>query len=216
MYLPPVLVSYVSLRAFLKECPSGGFRDWALDSGAYSVLNSGATVDLSKYTKDCSALLAGPRPPATVFALDVIGDPEATARNAEAMVKNGVQAIPTFHYGSSWGYLTDLTGRYDRVALSGLVARVKNQRGDLNWSAKLRWLEQCFVRVWPKWIHGFGCSDRRLLLKLPFASVDSTSWFFMTSRYGACQMIGENGRSLLPRKADNPAGFAAAVRTRVE
>lgn len=103
-------------------------------------MTSGKVIGLSEYSDRCLALAVSPKPPSVVFALDVIGDPEATARNCEAMT--GVGAVPTFHYGSPWHYLEDLGRRYLRIALGGLVKRGKGGHGgSLGWSDRLRWLE---------------------------------------------------------------------------
>ena len=161
---PSILVSFASLTRF-KASPEC-YRDWVLDSGAYSVLTSGRKIDLSEYIEVCKRLQVGRDSSklVEVFALDVIGDPERSARNVEIMVREGVRAIPTFHFGSQWSYLEELARKYEKIALGGLVARGAGGHGTrLSCKMKLKWLEQCFARIWPKWIHGFGCCDRRLL-----------------------------------------------------
>lgn len=211
-----VLVSYVVLKKFLESREKFGYPNWVLDSGAYSVLSGAKTIDLHAYIDDCRRLLETDATLQHVFALDVIGDPEASARNTETMWDEGIPAIPTFHQGSPWHYLSDLSAKYEKIALGGLVARTKSERGNLTWGARKKFFEGCFARIWPKWIHGFGCTDRRVVLEFPFAEVDSTSWIFQVARYGACQFISKNGRSLLPSAKENPSAFAAAIRTQVQ
>ena len=221
---PSILVSFASLTRF-KASPEC-YRDWVLDSGAYSVLTSGRKIDLSEYIEVCKRLQVGRDSSklVEVFALDVIGDPERSARNVEIMVREGVRAIPTFHFGSQWSYLEELARKYEKIALGGLVARGAGGHGTrLSCKMKLKWLEQCFARIWPKWIHGFGCCDRRLLKRLPFVSVDSTTWFYVPCRYGAIQFGGsyydpKNSRisKLLPSAGENPIAFASGVRIQIQ
>src|SRR5579859_3767064 len=63
------------------------------DSGAFSAATQNVTISLKDYTawlKDWDGLL-------TVKAtLDVIGDPEATARNTAALERQGLKVLPVF------------------------------------------------------------------------------------------------------------------------
>lgn len=213
---PAILVSYASLNTFLKHRKKytiRPYRSWVLDSGAYSVLTSGIEISLEQYTADVLDLLASDDPPKMVFALDVIGDPEASAKNVEFMWEHGVEAVPTFHYGSAWHYLRDMTCRYDMIALGGIVARGGDTHSlRISMRERLQFLENCFARAWPKWIHGFGCSDERLILGLPFASTDSTTWHYRISRYG--EIPGMPGRQVLRNKVKSTR--TAALRIAVQ
>lgn len=215
---PAILVSYAYLEQFQRHRSTGGFRDWVLDSGAYSALTSGKQIDLHKYIDDAGELLGSDSGLQVVFALDVIGDPEASARNAETMWENGIEAVPTFHFGSDWGYLEALVKSYPKIAFGGLVGRgAGGHGGKTSPNDRLRFLEGCFARAWPKWIHGFGCCDKRLLLRLPFAAVDSTTWLYGPSRYGAVQLDKVSGRlNVLPKRANDPGAFDAGIRLQVK
>ena len=105
---PSLLLSYHFIRNTPEVLLNYAMRSWVLDSGAFSAMNSGADVQLADYIAFCKDILAGPRPPEEVFALDVIGDELATARNTEAMWEAGIEAIPTFHIGSSTQALLDM------------------------------------------------------------------------------------------------------------
>lgn len=207
---PALLVSYVFLDAFLKNRNEDHYRDWVMDSGAFSALGKGETIDLHRFTDESGMLLQSDKKLKSVFALDVIGDPEASQRNAEYMHSQGVPAIPCETLGSPWHYLEGLSRSYDRIALGGMVARGEKGIGaKTSWSDRLRFLEGAFGRVWPKWIHGFGITDRRLLFAVPFAAVDSTSWFYRIRQFGG--ILGYPGLRA-PMIKESRSGSCAAVR----
>ena len=187
---PTLLVSY----AFIKEAkplPGTGFRDWILDSGAYTALNSGKKVNLERFTQDVVAMQKADSRLAGAFALDVIGDPEKTIENAEFMRKHGAEVIPTWHAGSHVSYLRHIAKGWKRIAVGGLVKRANANRGlDMDASAREHWIAKAFAEVWPHWIHGFGCSGDDVLENYPFASVDSTTWRLRPSMYGSWKRFG--------------------------
>jgi hypothetical protein len=212
---PSFLVSYVAVRSAVRSGVLSVCDEWVLDSGAYSALTSGKRIDLAQYIDDCHALLRGPHPPSRIFALDVIGDPEASARNTEEMRRQGIDAIATFHYGSPWHYLKDVA-KPGKCAFGGMVARAKGGFGvRLTRERRLAFLEECFARAWPVWSHGFGCCDAMLLSRLPLASVDATSWIFALSRYGNIQYLqGLNNSGL--RASKDRSAYNSAVRGQID
>lgn len=180
--LPALLVSYVYLQPFLRNRPRFHIRNWVLDSGAFSAFNSGTEIRLQDYI-DCCKRLRDEHPDLVeIFALDVIGDWEASLRNCEEMWRQGVEAIPCFHEGSPFHALTSMAGNYPKIALGG----VANQRGQ----KKHDWIGQCFARVWPKKVHGFGVGDARTILGFPFHSVDATNWEIGPCRFGNWKTFG--------------------------
>ncbi len=179
---PPILISYVFVQAFLKEQPRYRYRQWVLDSGAFSAQRSGAVIDLDVYTEFCKERLAVDPTLQEVFALDVIGDWRASVRNAEYMWAKGVPAIPTFHHGSPEDVLKALARDYPKIALGNMVG--------LKPKPKKHFAEQCFARVWPKAIHGFGVGTRALLMAVPWHSVDATNWEIGPCKYGHWQSFG--------------------------
>lgn len=167
-YLKPV-------RPMLKK-----FRSWVLDSGAFSVYNSGINVPIKEYIDACKEVLDSEHPPEEIFSLDVIGDWKASMANYDLIRRMGLKAIPTFHFGDPWHMLSTIAKEYDKIA----VACRKN--GEV---PRHRFFEQCFARVWPKKIHGFAIGTESILLSLPFHSADSTSWF-RTGKYGQSNLFG--------------------------
>jgi len=193
---PALLVSYYYLREFKRQRPRYVFRDWVMDSGAFSAKNSGATIDLAEYIQTCKALLETDEQLTEVFALDVIGDHRGTRQNTEAMWEAGIPAIPTFHVGTPWGELVSLARDYPKIAIGGAVG--------LGAKKKKAWVGQCFARVWPKAIHGFGMSGEDMILSFPFHSVDATNWelgpcaFGRWASFGKMSVRGGENRNLKP------------------
>ncbi len=178
---PSLLVSYFYLQPFLKNRHRYRYRDWVMDSGAFSAENSGAAIDLRAYIECCRELLETDPTLTEVYALDVIGDWKATLRNAEAMWAAGIPAIPCFHVGSPESVLVGLARDYPKIALGGAVG----------FRGKDKWAAQCFARVWPKPIHGFGFGSEKSIMTLPFHSVDATNWEIGPCKFGRWQTYGQ-------------------------
>jgi hypothetical protein len=139
-----------------------------LDSGGFSAMTKGVTIDLDKYIEFCNQY----KEVLEVYAvLDVIGDFKATMKNQEYMEEKGSNPLPVFHFGGNLDDLKYLCSNYDYIALGGLVPYSKQK-------AKLiEWLDKCFdvIGTGTK-IHGFGMTGLDILYRYPFYSVDSTSW----------------------------------------
>jgi hypothetical protein len=181
---PALLVSYVYLPPFLKNRAKYHYRDWVLDSGAFSAYASGTPIDLQKYIEQCQELLATDPKLVEVFSLDVIGDWRASLKNTEKMWAQGVPAIPAYHAkGEPWDVLLALARDYPKIALGGAVGLIA--------SFKNKWAQQCFRRVWPKKIHGFGFGSEKSLMLLPWHSVDATNWEAGPCRFGRWNAFGK-------------------------
>jgi hypothetical protein len=154
-----------------------------LDSGAYSARRMKKEIDIEALIVEVKS--GGWKEAA---ALDSIGDPETSYRNAMHMAEKGADAFPTFHYGEPWEYLRKYAAMAGKVGLGGLVP-VKSS------SDRDAWLSECFSRIWPKKTHGFGVMGEDTLMKFPFHSVDSTSWeagalCFGNYQFAAGQKLG--------------------------
>lgn len=134
-----------------------------LDSGAYSVANSGHEVDFEALCKEA----ANPKW-SYVAALDVIGNGLASMKNAFAMKARGLQVIPVFHYGEPWEILAEYKAHFPYIGLGCKNTSTK---------VRLKWIEQCFARVWPHRVHMFGCGNFDVLRQVPFYSADTSSWY---------------------------------------
>lgn len=171
---PALLVSYVYLDGFDKHRPNLHFRDWVMDSGAFSAWKSGKVIDVDRYTDVCKERLEQDHQLTEVFSLDVIGDWRGGLANTERMWSRGVEAIPTYHVGEPWEVLTEMAASYPKLALGGMVGYAK----------KKEWVEQCFARIWPKRIHGFGVMSEKIVMAFPFESVDASNWELGPTAFG--------------------------------
>lgn len=185
---PALLVSYVYLKQFTKERHRYHFRDWSMDSGAFSAHNSGKVIDLTGYTEECQRLLSTDTKLAEVFALDVIDDPYGSAKNTAYMWSRGVPAVPTYHQGEPWDVLEGLARDYPKIGIGGMVG--------LHAKAKKEWIGQCFARVWPKKIHGLGVAGEDILLAYPFHSADATNWEMGPTAFGRWASYGGSNLSI--------------------
>lgn len=199
---PALLVSFVYLAAFEKAKARYCYRNWALDSGAFSAHQSGNTIDLLEYIETCKRLMAKDATLEEVFALDVIGDWKASLKNCERMWEAGVPAIPCYHIGEPDDALRHIAKTYPKIALGGVAMR----RGD----AKMAFANRCSGMVWPKKIHGFGFGREQDIMALPWHSVDATNWeigpcgFGRWVKYGQLQVRGsrQNLRSQIQHYLD--------------
>lgn len=178
---PALLVSYVYLAPFLKNRHRYAYRDWVLDSGAFSAHNSGTEIKLQDYIDCCKELRATDPTMTEVFALDVIGDWKASLKNCEEMWRQGVEAIPCYHVGEPETELRAMAKDYPKIALGGCVG----------YRQKLKFAEQAFARVWPKAIHGFGFGSEKDIMALPWHSVDATNWEIGPCKFGRWNAFGQ-------------------------
>jgi len=172
---PALLVSYQYWDVFAPLRDKLAMRDYVLDSGAFSARTGGKTINLQQYIDFASERLQNDPQLTEVYALDCIGDHEKSLRNLEEMHRQGVPAIPTFHYGGPWEALIEIS-KYPKIALGGMVGKHEK--------AKLAWAEECFARVWPKRVHAFGSTSEPLNMALPFHSCDSSTWELRPSAFG--------------------------------
>ncbi len=171
-----LLVSYHYRATFMRFKDQVHYRDWVLDSGAFSAHNSGKVIDLQEYIDFCLKWQEEDESLTQVFGLDVIGDAEASLKNCEEMERQGVNVTPTFHMGSPWEALEELK-KYPRIAFGGMVRRPAN--------LKKEWLDQCFARIWPKRIHAFGVASKDILMRFPFHSADASNWEIAPAAFGS-------------------------------
>lgn len=142
-----------------------------LDSGAYSAYNSGKTIDLEALIQETQQ----PRWGESV-ALDVIGDGEASLRNALYMKSRGSPAYPVFHIGEPLDLLREYKQQFPKVGLSCRFGEPVKE--------SYRFLDRCFSVAWPYRFHSFGWVSEEMLLRYPFHTADAASWNHGPAAFG--------------------------------
>lgn len=199
-----ILVSFHYFRskdvtALVDELGGPERVDLFADSGAFSALNAGAQITVAEYAAWLKAHAGAIN---FAAALDVIGDPKATARNAAALVKatdGKVTIVPTFHVGSDWRYLTSMCKEYRLVALGGAVGVNRRTNALLAWLAHAHKI----VRDAGAVAHGFGLTRPPYPAMLPWFSVDSSYWA-VAQRTGTMGLWDERGARFVPVRVGLP------------
>jgi hypothetical protein len=166
-----------------------------IDSGAFTAWSKGERIDLRNYVaflQHYHAYLC------RYVALDVIppkgaspGEVEEAARrsysNLEHMRDEGLSPIPVFHQRERLYWLERLVGEgHEYIGLGGMAK--------LNQEERRRWLDSVFSFLEGRvQVHGFAVGSRKLLLDLPWYSVDCTT---MVS-------VGVRGCIAIPRRLEN-------------
>ena len=177
---PSLLISYFYRDYFVKHRDRYAIRSWVLDSGAYSSMSRDVEIDLDEYIEFAKHWLKTDPQLEEVFALDVIGDAKQSLKNCEKMWEEGIPAIPTYHRGSPESDLKYIAKNFPKIALGG-VAKFRQ---------KLPWAIECFRRVYPKPIHGFGFGTEKDCLALPWHSVDASTWSLQPCAFGGWKTYG--------------------------
>ena len=161
---------------YFKDRDIADMKRWGLrligDSGAYSAASQGAPINIQEFAewgarwKDNLAWVA---------SLDVIGDKEASWTNYAWLRNQGLDVIPTIHYGCDPKEVDRYVAEgVDFIGLGGMVGR-KSEADRL-----LRWTLSVFRYARDKHpqlrFHGWGVTHRQLTMNLPWYSVDSSGF----------------------------------------
>lgn len=168
---------YVGKESAVRKMRQEGVKVF-LDSGAYSALTQGTSIDLGRY---CDYILRNQDIIKMAASLDVINpdDPKAAAKqgfmNLLEMEKRGVRPVPTFHQGEPDEALQYYVENYDYVLLGGMVGSSAKQLRE--------WLDRVFERFITNGdgtlktrIHLFGVTSLPLMMRYNATSVDSSTW----------------------------------------
>lgn len=166
-----ILLSYhyyrdVDLDALFEKYFTEPYPEVFADSGGFSAMTQGAHIDRDQYA---AWLKRWGHRFSTYANLDVIRDPEATARNQAYLEdKHGLRPLPVFHGGTPYQVLDRLIEQYPYIALGGLVGFS---------GVYMAHLVKCFRMAKERAVfHGFGVTSWTALKALPWYSVDSSSW----------------------------------------
>ena len=165
----------------IADIASNGYRLIG-DSGAFSAMTTGKPIELDafgewarKWHNDL----------AWVASLDVIGDQDATWNNfLRLRVDYGVDVIPTIHYGSSPSEIDKYVEMgVDYIGLGGMVPLKSEPQRLMRWTLSMfKYARDNYPQVR---FHGWGITQKDLIMNLPWYSMDSTGWAysFMLGRH---------------------------------
>lgn len=163
--------------------------DLLIDSGAFTAFTKGDQIDKGDY---CDWLAKESRFINHAAALDVIGDWRASARNYEWMLNrlgDRVHVVPAWHLGSPHEELERLCKEADYVAIGGCVPYAKQPK------VLMRHLIQAhkIARKHGTKLHGLGITGKESMVRLPWHSVDSSSWQ-SGHRFGGLILSDQRGK----------------------
>lgn len=163
--------------------------DLVVDSGAFTVANSGGTVDHDAYME----WLSEHRDIITfALSLDVIGDHVASRVNhevAEDRIGDLVDMVPTYHLGSPMRELERLCKAYPLVSIGGAVPFARQAR---QLHKTLRQIHRTAAEHGAK-LHGLGMTGNSVIHGFPWFSLDSSSWLTPV-RFPSLSLADSTGR----------------------
>lgn len=177
-----ILVAYPYVNAPMLEAlqSCGPQLRFLLDSGAFTAWKAGKPIQLDDY---CRFLDTLPVKPWRYFSLDVVGDPEATLRNYETMLRRGYTPVPIFTRGEDPSVLEDFYKTSDVVGIGGLVG-TRGNRGFVRGIMK---------RIGARKVHWLGFTNLDFLRVFRPYMCDSSSWE-SGARYGVISLYMGRGR----------------------
>lgn len=146
--------------------------DFMADSGAFTAFTSGKKITTKAYATWLQVYAPYVN---SAMTLDVIGNPDASARNTlelEDMMGDAVYIIPIFHVGSPWAELERWCASHPFIALGGGVGVNQREKRLMAWLVKAHQIARAHGTV----IHGLGMTRPPYPDLLPFYSVDSSFW----------------------------------------
>jgi hypothetical protein len=160
-----LLVAYPYMKSDMVAALTEGGTDVRLlvDSGAFTAWKAGQPITLDDY---CRFLEALPIRPWRYFMLDVIGDPGATMKNYEIMLKRGFAPIPIFTRGEDPSVLDDYYKTSDLVGVGGLVHTERNQG----------FVKGIMEKIGQRKVHWLGFTNQSFMAAFKPYSCDSSSW----------------------------------------
>lgn len=184
---PNLLVSYAYVKDWGKDMEMYRDTNLIVDSGAFTAATTGGSINISEYA---NWLEANTQYVKHAAVLDVIGDYRATATNLEWMENRlggkGISILPAWHIGSPVSELDRLTKQYDYIAIGGAVPYARNPKVLMRQLVMVHRIardNECRL-------HGLGITGGQSLYRLPWHSVDSSSWA-SGFRYGRITLYDE-------------------------
>jgi len=167
---------------------SGRHLRFVLDSGAFTAWKSGNPIELDAY---CKFVESCKPEPWRYFALDVIGDPAATIKNYEIMLKRGFNPIPVFTRGECPSVLETFYETSEVVAIGGLVGTLGNKG----------FVKGIMKYIKNRWVHWLGFTNLDFVKYYKPYMCDSSTWE-SGARYGNIPLYMGNGKLQMIGKSD--------------
>lgn len=175
---PYILESYFYIKNqsdwILKMRPF--FKDFILDSGAFTYLNGATTnVNWDNYINEYADFI-NKHNIDYFIELDidnVVGLKEVERLRTKLENLTNKKCIPVWHKSRGIDYWLDMCKNYDYIAIGGIVTQEikKNEYNVFNNLLKIAKQNNCKV-------HGLGFTNLEGLKKYKFYSVDSTAWLY--------------------------------------
>lgn len=152
------------------------FKDFLLDSGAFTYLNGAKkNVNWDKYIEEYADFINKHKIDLFIeLDIDsVVGIKEVERLRNKLENLTGKKSIPVWHKSRGLEYWKKITKEYDYVAIGGIVTQeIKRSEYDVFYPLlKIATLNKCNV-------HGLGFTNMDGLKKYKFYSVDSTAWLY--------------------------------------
>lgn len=163
--------------------------DLLLDSGAFTAWKSNAPIKLDDY---CQFLDGMTMKPWRYFALDVIGEPDKTMANFEALRSRGYAPVPIYTRGAPADHLKHYFDNSEIVGLGGLAATFQDPRA---------YLKHIWSTVHADRVHILGITNVEWIKYFLPYSCDSSSWT-AGGRYGTMRVYLGAGRMANVRRKD--------------
>jgi hypothetical protein len=159
-----------------------------LDSGAFSAWAQKTEISLDEYIQFIHDMKGRYE---FYVNLDDIESPEKSWENQKEMERQGLDPLPVYHYGESMKFLHNLMDDYEYFGVGGVALRKSAQ-------VRTAFFDEIFNLLCTKKtdylpthkVHGFGMTSLNIVLRYPWYSVDSTSWF----------NAGRMGEVIVPRR----------------
>lgn len=150
------------------------YNNFMLDSGAFSFFG-GAKTDLNEYVSKYIKFI-NDWDVKLFFELDIyqlIGKVDTDIINQRIEKETGKQTMPVFHYFLGTDYYKQICEEYNYIAISasGMYASKWTRQNPEKLRKLIDYAHSKGVKV-----HGLGYTKMTMLDKMPFDSVDSTSW----------------------------------------
>lgn len=180
------------------------FKDFMLDSGAFTFLSQKKHGDFDSYLKSYIDFI-NKYDIQKFFELDldaIVGYKKVLEYRKRLESETGKKSIPVWHYSRGLELFDEMCEQYDYVAIGGMCTKEFPAR-------KLKYLPALIRRAHQHGakIHGLGFTRMSLLDKCHFDSVDSSSWT-SGNRFGHIYKF-KDGKLL---KYDRPKGMRVKPR----